>query len=178
MPSWLKKRFQVLKRNLISHLVDAKQQKQALTNDRICDSNNERDTNYVKSPISKIRNDLRVNLNRIRIKTDMNAYRDYAEWRDQVLVNQNNCALRCIKEEKINNIDKINSLRTGASNQTDRESTLEHRNSNHHCNDDKAASGDVTIGDACRNCDCDSESEFMTAMQLLILNLTKNIKNI
>lgn len=169
MPSWLKKRFQVLKRDLISHLVDAKHKKQALTNDCICDNNNERATNHVKSPIPKIRNDLRVN--RIRIKTDMNSYRDYAKWRDQVLINQNNCALRCIKEEKINNIDKVNSLRIGATIQTHRQSTLDNRNSNHHCDDGKAASSDVTIADA--SCDCDSESEFMTAMQLQILNSTK-----
>lgn len=152
MPSWLKKHYQVLKRDLISHLVIARTEKQALTT-AIYDNNNEKITNNVKSPIQKIRNDLRVN--RFRSKTDMNAYRDYAKWRDQVLISQNNCALRCIKEEKINNIDKVDSLECGATSQTDSTAKLENRSN--HC-DDKTASSDATIDDA----SCHGESESMT----------------
>lgn len=157
MPSWLKKRFQVLKRDLISHIVVAKTEKPALTT-TICENNNERITDNVKSSIQKIRNDLKVN--RFRSKTDMNAYRDYTKWRDQVLISQNNCALRCIKEEKINNIDKIDSLDRGAKNQTDSTVTLENRSINH-C-DDKTASFDVTHIDV----NCDSGSEFMKRVHI------------
>lgn len=139
MPSWLKKRFQVLKNDLINHLIVAKNQKQMLLTRTppmaICDNgnsnrhnnnintnnnshnNNERITNNSnnkKVRIRRIRNDLHTN--RFSSKTDMNAYNDYTKWRDQVLINQNNCALRCIKqepgevvEEKIINTDKIDS---------------------------------------------------------------------
>lgn len=133
MPSWLKKRFQVLKNDLINHIIVAKNQKQMLLTRAppvaICDNsnnntnsnnNNERITNSSNSKkvrIRRIRNDLHTN--RFSSKTDMNAYNDYTKWRDQVLINQNNCALRCIKqqpdevvEEKIINTDKIDSTPT------------------------------------------------------------------
>lgn len=141
MPSWLKKRFQVLKNDLINHIIVAKNQKQMLLTRAppmaICDNsnrhnnnnnsidtnsnnNNERITNSSnnkKVRIRRIRNDLHTN--RFSSKTDMNAYNDYTKWRDQVLINQNNCAMRCIKqehgeavEEKIINTDKIDSTTT------------------------------------------------------------------
>lgn len=153
MPSWLKKRFQVLKSDLISHLVVAKNHKkfQLTATQQICDTNNERITNNAKSPIQKIRNDLKAH--RFRNKSDMNSYHDYAKWRDQVLISQNNCALRCIKEEKINNTDYVD-LQCGATNQTNCTSQLDNRRN--HCND-KSVSRDVANGDA----NCDSESEWM-----------------
>lgn len=152
MPSWVKKRFQLLKRDLLSHLVDEKNRHNTLDIAVNCNRNNEKITTSIKSPIQKIRNDLRVN--RIRIKTDMNAYRDYAQWRDQVLINQNNCALRCIREEKINNIDKVDSFCNGTNTiQTHNDSAYEHRSN--YCND-KATSSN-TIDDT----NCDSESEFL-----------------
>lgn len=138
MPSWLKKRFQVLKNDLINHLIVAKNQKQMLLTRpppmAICENsnssrhnnnvdnntnsniNNERITNNgnnKKVRIRRIRNDLHTN--RFSNKTDMNAYNDYTKWRDQVLINQNNCALRCIKqeeEEKIINTDKVDATTT------------------------------------------------------------------
>lgn len=158
MPSWLKRRFQVLKRDLISHLVVVKSQKKIPLKEsqQLCDSNNERIANNIKSPIQKIRNDLEIH--RFRNKSDMNAYNDYEKWRDQVLMSQNNCALRCIKkEEKINNIDNtVNAEHFGATNQTECIDRLDNRLNQ--CND-KSASRDVYADDA----NCDSESEFENA---------------
>lgn len=132
MPSWIKKRFQVLKNDLINHLIVTKNQKQILLTrtptTAHCDNsnsssrhndiansynNNEQIASNVskKVRIRRIRNDLHTN--RFSNKTDMNAYNDYTKWRDQVLINQNNCALRCIRREpdevevKIINTDKI-----------------------------------------------------------------------
>lgn len=194
MPSWLKKRFQVLKRDLISHIVivgksQTKFQAKETSDGRLCDGNNERITNNTKSPIQKIRNDLKAQLptqqqptqqkQRVRNKSDMNAYRDYAKWRDQVLISQNNCALRCIKEEKINNIDNdvVDSQCTAANaaavatvptsnvtacatavaaiatNKTECTSSVDNRQ-NHA--DDKSTPSDDADDDA----NCDSESEF------------------
>lgn len=156
MPSWLKKRFQVLKSDLISHLVVVKshkkfQLKQLNTTQQLNDTNNERISNNTKSPIQKIRNDLKAH--RFRNKSDINSYHDYAKWRDQVLISQNNCALRCIKEEKFNNTDYVDS-QYGATNQTNCTSQLDSRRN--HCND-KSASRDVANDHA----NCDSESEWM-----------------
>lgn len=169
MPSWLKKRFQVLKRDLINHVVVGKSQKNLPTNEieKLYDNNNERITNNIKSPIQKIRNDLKAQQQRFRNKSDMNAYHDYAKWRDQVLISQNNCALRCIKEEKINNTDNRNAVVDSqctattvattvnaiATNQSD--CTSSHDNRQKYTND-KLVSGDGAADDA----NCDSESEF------------------
>lgn len=181
MPSWLKKRFQVLKKDLISHIVVVGKSQKKLPGkeiEKLCDSNNERITNNIKSPIQKIRNDLKAQQQQcIRNKSDMNAYHDYAKWRDQVLISQNNCALRCIKEEKINNTDNNNmvvvvdsqctadtatttvtaaaaaAIAALATNQTDCTSMLDNRQN--HAND-KSVSRDVAADDA----NCDSESEF------------------
>lgn len=181
MPSWLKKRFQVLKRDLISHIGKNHQNFTINECEKLCDSNNERITNNIKSPIQKIRNDLKAQQQqRFRTnKSDTNAYHDYAKWRDQVLISQNNCALRCIKEEKINNTDNnvdvdsqctavVSTVATTASttsaitdavsavatNETDCTSTLDSR---HNHTNDKSASGD---GGASDDANCDSESEF------------------
>lgn len=178
MPSWLKKRFQVLKKDLISHMVVVGKSQKKLTGkeiEKLCDSNNERITNNIKSPIQKIRNDLKVQQQQyVRNKSDMNAYHDYAKWRDQVLISQNNCALRCIKEEKINNTDNNNMVvvvdsqctvdtvvtttatavaAALATNHTECTSMLDNRQN--HAND-KSVSRDVAADDA----NCDSESEF------------------
>lgn len=190
MPSWLKKRIQVLKRDLISHIVivgksQTKFQAKESSDGRLCDGNNERIANNTKSPIQKIRNDLKAQLPTqqqpqqqkqcVRNKSDMNAYRDYAKWRDQVLISQNNCALRCIKEEKINNIDNnvvdsqcmaavatvptsnVTACATAvvaiATNKTECISSVDSRQNNA---DDKSTSRDDAADDA----NCDSESEF------------------
>lgn len=181
MPSWIKKRFQVLKRDLINNLVIIKSQPDCSPKhlQQLCENiNNERITNNIKSPIQKIRNDLKNQ--HFRNKSDMNAYRDYAKWRDQVLISQNNCALRCIKEEKINNTDKnttatttttmataaptvvvvVDSKRSvGATNQNYdcTSSSLDNRQ-NHANNKLTAVSApkDSAVDDA----NCDSESEF------------------
>lgn len=112
-----------------------------------------KNANNVKSPIQKIRNDL--NAHRFRNKIDMNAYRDYEKWRDQVLMSQNNCALRCIKEEKINNTDNNNaeSARRGATNNVGESEALENRLK--HSNDTVLAKA-VIADDA----NCDDESEW------------------
>lgn len=161
MPSWLKKRFQVLKRDLISHLVAGKSQKQLPA----CgdNSNNERITNNASSPIRKIRNDLKAH--RFCNKTDMNAYHDYTKWRDQVLINQNNCALRCIKEEKINNIDNAESVDgDSVTNQVGCTKTNETRPYKlNHC-DDEATPKDANTT-KCNDANCDSESEFYFDLQ-------------
>lgn len=83
----------------------------------------------------------------------MNAYRDYAKWRDQVLMSQNNCELRCIEEEKINNTDNaIESHCTARINHNDNTVSLDNRQN--HANH-KSASNDATTDDANYN----SESE-------------------
>lgn len=154
MPSWLKKRFQVLKRDLISHLVAGKSQKQL----PLCDNcNNERITNNVNSSIKKIRNDLKAH--HFRNKSDMNAYHDYAKWRDQVLISQNNCALRCIKEEKINNIDNAESVESGATNRIDYDTTAIENRLENHCSNDESTPKDASKIE-CNETNCDSESEF------------------
>lgn len=153
MPSWLKKRFQVLKRDLISHLVASKSQQQLPLYDS--NSNNERITNNADSPIQKIRNDLKAH--HFRNKIDMNAYRDYAKWRDQVLVSQNNCALRCIKEEKVNNIDNAESVNGGGATNHVGCNKIENRLQNH-CNDETTPKDATVI--KCDDVNCDSESEF------------------
>lgn len=126
MPSWIKKRIQVLKNDFINHLIVVKNQQQMVhtpaSTMAICDNRNNRNNNIANNNnhicderndkktvrIRRIQNDLHTN--RFTAKTDMNAYNDYTKWRDQVLINQNDCALRCIKqEEKINNTDKIDS---------------------------------------------------------------------
>ncbi|XP_055297596.1 kinesin-like protein Klp10A isoform X3 [Sitodiplosis mosellana] len=176
MPSWLKKRFQVLRRDLISHIVvvgknQTKFQIKETSDRKLCDSNNKRITNNIKSPIQKIRNDLKAQQQqqqqqqqqRVRNKSDMNAYHDYAKWRDQVLISQNNCALRCIKEEKINNTDnnvvdsQCTATAAATTNQTVCTSSLDNRQN--HAND-KSTSRDGAADDA----NCDSESRIHSAM--------------
>lgn len=102
MPSWLKKRLRVLKQDVLNNLIVHKVVKnQPMPLPSNC--NNEIITSSEKTPIRKIRNDLKSYRN--HGKSDMNAYRDYAKWRDQVLTSQNNCALRCVREEKLINCD-------------------------------------------------------------------------
>lgn len=180
MPSWLKKRFQVLKSDLINHLAVERSKKQVLTPTvAICDTNNAINSNQTaKVPIQKIRNDLRTT--RFRSKTNINAYHDYAQWRDQVLISQNNCALRCIKEEKINNTDKLELMSSGTLKCNDTESnnvdSRQHKTeSNVLCASDCDAHGDV-----------DSESEFACAtdfclpiesiLNILIVFLNNSLK--
>ncbi|XP_031627205.1 kinesin-like protein Klp10A isoform X2 [Contarinia nasturtii] len=187
MPSWIKKRFQVLKKDLINNLVITKsQQPNSASKDlqELCENiNNERITNNIKSPIQKIRNDLKNE--HFRNKSDVNAYHDYAKWRDQVLISQNNCALRCIKEEKINNTDKnttttataataavaasptvvvVDTKRSvGAINQTYDCTSSAPDNRHNHANNKLtavSASRDSAVDDA----NCDSESRIHSAM--------------
>lgn len=144
MPSWIKKRFRDLKQDLLNNLTVLKSKKQLLP----AATNNETITiGDEKLPIKKIRNDLRSN--RFRGKSDMNAYRDYAKWRDQVLTNHNNCALRCVREEKLLNSDVIPI--TSTINDDDIIETECRHNS-----DNKPVSLSTNDGN---NGNCDSESE-------------------
>lgn len=210
MPSWLKKRFRLLKNDLINHLVVEKTKKQLMLattpNRTICDnSHNNHNINNInnnnnndegitndsnkKVRIRRIRNNLHSN--RFTNKTDMNAYNDYTKWRDQVLINQNNCALRCINreeeevEEKIINTDKIDShcpngfaIRNNTNSDDNNNSRLTFENRQMRCNNRNnhnkknvvrtttaaaSSSDDTDVSDAegINDANCDSESEFM-----------------
>lgn len=89
MPFGLKKYFRELKSEVSEHLWLAKNKKRLLKRHKVNDCKN--------SPI--IRNDLRRSVN----KNEKNSYRDYSKNCDEVLFYQNNCALRCEREEKIQN---------------------------------------------------------------------------
>lgn len=55
----------------------------------------------------RIRNDLK---NRSRYKDEKNAYRDYSKLCDKILLQQNDCALRCAQEEKVSNLRRSEAL--------------------------------------------------------------------
>lgn len=145
MPSWLKKRFRNLKQDFLNNIVALKGKKELLPTTGY--NNNESSTNSNKSPIQKIRNDLKSN--QYRAKSNMNRFRDYAKWHDQVLVEQNNCALRCVREEKFINSDV---------NHTDTDDAIE-TESRHNRNDNINKPVLTDVGDA-NNEICDSESEW------------------
>lgn len=99
MPSWLKKHFRLLKREISEHVWLAKNK------NRLAASVKSSGCDITKSPI--ICNDLKLNRSYSN-KNDKNAYRDYTKRCDQVLLYQNNCALRCAQEQKPLNIDSVN----------------------------------------------------------------------
>lgn len=144
MPSWLKNRFCNLKKDFLNNIVALKGKKDLLPT---TGNNNESPTKTDKLPIQKIRNDLRSI--QYHAKSNMNRFRDYAKWHDQVLDEQNNCALRCVREEKFINSD-VN--RTN----TDDAIEIESRHNRSH-NIHKPVLRDV--GDV-NNEICDSESEW------------------
>lgn len=144
MPSWIKKRFCNLKQDLLNNIVALKGKKELLP---ITGNNNESPTKSDKLPIQKIRNDLKSN--QYRAKSNMNRFRDYTKWHDQILVEQNNCALRCVREEKFINSDV---------NHTNTDDAIEIE-SRHNRNDNINNKPVLTdVGDA-NNEICDSESE-------------------
>lgn len=146
MPSWIKKRFCNLKQDLLNNIVALKGKKELIP--ITGNINNESPTKTDKLPIQKIRNDLKSN--QYRAKSNMNRFRDYAKWHDQVLVEQNNCALRCVREEKFINSDV---------NHTNTDDAIEIE-SRHNRNDNINNKPVLTdVGDA-NNEICDSESEW------------------
>lgn len=158
MPSWLKRRFQILKRDVLTHLVFAKGSKQLLPSADI--QNNIQLSAATKSPIQKIKNDLKSN--RLREKSEINANRDYAKWREEVLTNQNNCALRCIQEddtgeenEQVVAIEKLLNKHSNHINSTDHNKS--ESNSNQLENADKSNQLPASLSVDKRKCDSESE---------------------
>lgn len=88
MPLGLKKYFRELKSEVSEHLWLAKNKNRLLSRRKVAACE--------KPPV--IRNDLRR-----PNKNEKNSYRDYSTHCDEVLFYQNNCALRCSREPKLQN---------------------------------------------------------------------------
>lgn len=89
MPFRIKKYFRELKSEVSEHFWLAKNKNRLLNRQKIDDC---------KKTTSIIRNDLRRSN-----KNEKNSYRDYSKNCDEILFYQNNCALRCDREEKLQN---------------------------------------------------------------------------
>lgn len=145
---------------MLNHLVLVKSKKQLLP----AIKNNEQIDAATKSPIRKIQNDLKSN--RLRQKSEMNAYRDYAKWRDQVLTNQNDCALRCVEEEEAE-------INVQLSENGDESNVKSSNLSAIDCaNGDKSQSKENCVDKPASSTDkdnCDSESESQHSQNILLI---------
>lgn len=93
MPTWLRKRLTTLKEEFFN--LGNKHKSRTNTVPKRKRHTTERSTHNEPS-IRMIHNHLTTTTRRIRDKSETNAYRDYAKWRDGVVINQNNYAsYRC-----------------------------------------------------------------------------------
>lgn len=164
MPVWFKKRLQKLKKDLLNHLVAKKSSQQILSSN----NNNKNNTNLIKPSIQKIRNDLKSN--EYCNKSDMNAYRDYAKWRDRVLIEQNNCAIRCASKENNINYKDEKTLNHDVSNTSEDIVEKKNRLDDFDCINEPALPY-VDISDKI----CDSKSGFAFCTLLISLDQLEKI---
>lgn len=82
MPTWIRKRLKMIKEELLSHLGKNSSQTKPSKKNRFTGQN--------EPNIRMIHN--RLTTQRIRNKSEINAYRDYAKWPDGIPLNQNKYA--------------------------------------------------------------------------------------
>lgn len=97
MPFSIKKQLKTVKRELSKFLPST-----SLKSTKAHNFNDETLTTF-----RNIRNDLN---SRNRYKDEKNANRDYTKLCDKILLQQNNCALRCAQEKKVSNLSRSECL--------------------------------------------------------------------
>lgn len=120
MPSWLKKRFLLIKNELKGFVSHAKTD----------------DTG--KCAIRKINNDLN---GRRRSKDDINAYRDYSKLCDKVLLAQNDLVARRCAEQKF-----VNNVVTAKQNNCDVDAAVEGPSEGLRCDESESSEGVILGG--------------------------------
>lgn len=139
--------MKTLKEELLNHLSTNKSKSRTNTSKRKRNAG-DRDA-HIEPCIRMIHN--RLTTQRIRDKSETNAYRDYAKWRDGVVINQNNYAsYRCACTEAPNSCSDNETLSPATVTVRDKRT-------------DKCRTANELVSSRRLDCDeqCDSESELI-----------------
>lgn len=149
MPTWIRKRLKMLKDELLDQLRKTNRS-----------SRRKHNTDHTEQPcnIHMIHN--RLTTQRIRNKSDTNAYRDYAKWPDAIVINQNNYASYRRACNEANSCDNKTLLPATPTKAVD---NVKQQHKRHTANE--------LVPSRRRNCAerCESESELFVCMWCLAL---------